>query len=69
MKVYTKEEAIAEAKYLSKKPVVASCRMVSDTVYMPFKNWSEAINWINFNRDWMYPGSDRIERVYGEPIK
>jgi len=57
-----KQQAIQSAKESSFN-YIASYRSATDHVYCAFACKMDAIRWVNFNRDYMYPGSDKIESV------
>lgn len=41
---------------------VASYRAKNGYCHYAARTYGEANNWINFNRDYMYPGTDQIEK-------
>ena len=58
----TRDDALATAKR-DDLGFIVTIRMAAGDASIATRSRQEAINWVNFNRDWMYPGTDRIEEV------
>ena len=58
----TRDDAVATAKR-DGLGFVVTIRMAAGDASIATRSRQEAVNWVDFNRDWMHPGTDRIEAV------